>query len=87
MKDVQGINNVADMEVWVQAHGYPRFLEAMVAGEFKGHTLRVARQWDIERSERRKRRLVMGLLALLVTGVLAALVIYIAPILLTSARQ
>lgn len=87
MKDVQGINNVADMEVWVQAHGYSRFLQAMVNGDFKGHTLRVARQWDIERSERRKRRLVMGLLALLVTGVLAALVIYTAPVLLTSARQ
>tara|TARA_B100001105_G_scaffold116335_1_gene93131 strand:+ start:4618 stop:4881 length:264 start_codon:yes stop_codon:yes gene_type:complete len=85
MKDIVNIQSVADMEIWVQAHGYPRFCEAIANGEFRGQTLRVAREWDIDRSERRKRRLGMALATLLILVFLAFAVIYGAPVLFTSA--
>lgn len=87
MKDIIDIQSVADMEIWVQTHGYPRFRQAMANGEFRGPTLRVAREWDIDRSERRKRRLGMGLVTLIIAAVLAVVVLYAAPLILTSARQ
>lgn len=87
MKAIVNIQSVADMEVWVQAHGYPRFCEAMANGEFRGQTLRVAREWDIDRSERRKRRLGMALATLVIMACLALAVIYGAPIYITPASQ
>lgn len=73
------------MELWVQDNGYSRFCQAIVNGEFKGSTLRIAREWDISRSERRKRRLVLGLAAIVVAAALGVIAVYVAPVLLSAA--
>lgn len=85
MTEIQNIKSASDMELWVQDHGYGRFCQAMVNGEFKGSTLRIAREWDINRSERRKRRLALGLAAILTAAALGVMGIYVAPVLLSAA--
>lgn len=73
------------MDVWVQDHGYVRFSQAMFNGEFKGPMLRIAREWDIDRRERRKRRLALGLATIVMAAVLAATGFYVLPVLVSAA--
>lgn len=73
-----GLKTVADVDAWVRQHGYLRFKQALLAGEFKGSALRAARAWLLFRHDRRRRAAARGIVTL-VTVLGAACIFYWLP--------